>query len=140
MGIVFFFLIFLLVSSNPFVRISFICTKSLAKLNHVLQNLILAIHPPCIHARFVASAIGFCLCLPKIMNFIFALYLLMQKEGKAEDNQMFGAYLIEARIMSKLIAQENANEMIKNKFKNPSSLHSNFAFMLLHNKSLLMLC
>jgi hypothetical protein len=50
------------------------------------------------------------------MNVIFALYFLMQKEGKAEDNQMFGAYLIETRIMSKLIAQENANEMIKNKF------------------------
>ncbi len=81
-----------------------------------LQNLILIIHPPCIYARFVASAIGFCLCLLEIMNVIFALYFLMQKEGKAEDNQMFGAYLIETRIMSKLIAQENANEMIKNKF------------------------
>jgi hypothetical protein len=37
------------------------------------------------------------------MNIIFALYLLMQKEGKAKDNQMFGAFLIEAHIMSKLI-------------------------------------
>jgi hypothetical protein len=99
MGIVFFFLIFLLTSSNPFVWISFICTKSLA--DHVLQNLILVIHPPCIYVTFVASAIGFRLCLSKIINIILALYLLMQKEAKAEDNQMFGAYLIEVHIMSK---------------------------------------
>jgi cytochrome c biogenesis factor len=115
MDITFFFLIFLLASSNPFVRISFICTKSLAKLNPVLQDPILAIHPPCIYAGYVASAIGFRLCLSRIMNVIFALYLLMQKEGRAEDNQMFGAFLIEARVTSKLITQENANEIIKNK-------------------------
>jgi len=53
---------------------------------------------------------------------------------------MLGAFLIEARLTSKLITQENANEIIKNKFKNPSSLHSSFAFMLLHNRSLLVLC
>jgi hypothetical protein len=100
----------------------------------------LTIHPPCIYARFVAKAIGFHLCLSKIMNIIFALYLLMQKEGKAEGNQMFSAFLIEAHIMSKLITQENLNEIIKNKFQNPSSLHSNFDFMLLHNKSLLVVC
>nr|AHI16011.1 cytochrome c biogenesis factor N [Sphagnum girgensohnii]AND49936.1 cytochrome c biogenesis factor N [Sphagnum rubiginosum] len=140
MDIAFFFLIFLLASSNPFVRISFICTKSLAELNPVLQDPILAIHPPCIYAGYVASAIGFRLCLSRIMNAIFALYLLMQKEGRAEDNQMLGAFLIEARVTSKLITQENANEIIKNKFKNPSSLHSSFAFMLLHNRSLLVLC
>ncbi len=64
----------------------------------------------------------------------------MQKEGKAEDNKMFGVFLIETHVTSKLITQENANEIIKNKFKNPSSLHSNFAFMLLHNRSLLVLC
>jgi hypothetical protein len=44
---------------------------------------------------------------------------------------MLGTFLIEARITSKLNTQENANEIIKNKFKNPSSLHSSFAFMLL---------
>jgi hypothetical protein len=37
------------------------------------------------------------------MNAIFALYLLMQKEGRAEDNQMLRAFLIEARVTSKLI-------------------------------------
>jgi hypothetical protein len=63
-----------------------------------------------------------------------------QKEGRVEDNQVFGIFLIEACITSKLITQENANEITKNKFKNPSSLHSSFAFMLLHNRSLLALC
>nr|YP_009675909.1 cytochrome c biogenesis factor N [Riccia fluitans]QDE12677.1 cytochrome c biogenesis factor N [Riccia fluitans]WKW95166.1 cytochrome c biogenesis factor N [Riccia fluitans] len=67
-GIALFFSIFLLASSNPFVRISFVCTKSLAELNPVLQDPILAIHPPCIYAGYVASAIGFCLCLSKIIN------------------------------------------------------------------------
>jgi uncharacterized protein YlaN (UPF0358 family) len=73
------------------------------------------------------------------MNVIFPLHLLMQKEGKAEDNQMFGIFKIEAYVASKLITHENANEIIKNKSKNPSSLHSNLAFMLLHNRSLLVL-
>jgi len=97
------FFIFLLASSNHFSQISFICTKSLAKLNPLLQDLILTIHPPCIYAGYITSAIGFCLCLSRIMNVIFALYLLMQKEGRVEDNQMFGVFLIEAHIMSKLI-------------------------------------
>jgi hypothetical protein len=74
------------------------------------------------------------------MNVIFPLHLLMQKEGKAEDNQMFGIFKIEACVASKLITHENANEIIKNKSKNPSSLRSNLAFMLLHNRSLLVLC
>jgi hypothetical protein len=63
-----------------------------------------------------------------------------QKEGRVVDNQMFGVFLIKARITSKLITQQNAKEIIKNKFKNPSSFHSNFTFMLLHNRSLLALC
>ncbi len=54
-------------------------------------------------AGYVASAISFRLCLFRIMNAIFALYLLMQKEGRAEDNQMLRAFLIEARVTSKLI-------------------------------------
>nr|YP_003276020.1 cytochrome c biogenesis factor N [Pleurozia purpurea]ACR19404.1 cytochrome c biogenesis factor N [Pleurozia purpurea]QIA60765.1 cytochrome c biogenesis factor N [Pleurozia purpurea] len=67
-GIALFFSIFLLASSNPFVRISFVRTKSLAESNPVLQDPILAIHPPCIYAGYVASAIGFCLCLSGIIN------------------------------------------------------------------------
>ena len=60
MGIALFIYFDLLENSNPFVWISFVCTKSLAELNHVLQDPILAIHPPCIYARYVDNAIGFC--------------------------------------------------------------------------------
>nr|QIA60848.1 cytochrome c biogenesis factor N [Makinoa crispata] len=67
-GIASFSSIFPLASSNPFVRISFVCTESLAESNPVSQDPILAIHPPCIYAGYVASAIGFCLCLSGIMN------------------------------------------------------------------------
>nr|WIA66445.1 cytochrome c biogenesis factor N [Apopellia endiviifolia]WIA66486.1 cytochrome c biogenesis factor N [Apopellia endiviifolia]WIA66527.1 cytochrome c biogenesis factor N [Apopellia endiviifolia]WIA66568.1 cytochrome c biogenesis factor N [Apopellia endiviifolia] len=64
-GIALFFSISLLASSNPFVRISFVRTKSLAESNPVSQDPISAIHPPCIYAGYVASAIGFCLCLSR---------------------------------------------------------------------------
>nr|AEB39994.1 cytochrome c biogenesis factor N [Funaria hygrometrica] len=131
MGIALFFSIFLLASSNPFVRISFVCTKSLAELNPVLQDPILAIHPPCIYAGYVASAIGFCLCLAKIMNGISALYLPMRRESKAE---MFNAF---SRITNKLITQENAKKTRKNIFENTSSLRPSFAFILRSNRSLL---
>ena len=141
MGIALFFSIFLLASSNPFVRISFVCTKSLAESNPVSQDPILAIHPPCIYAGYVASAIGFCLCPSKIMNGIFALYLPIQKESEAGDNRnkMLGAFLIEARITSKLITRENAKKILKNLFENSWSLHPSFASMLLRNRSLLVL-
>jgi chaperone required for assembly of F1-ATPase len=52
---------------------------------------------------------------------------------------MLRTSLIEARRTSKLITQGNANETIKNKIKKLSSLHSSFAFMLLHNRTLLIL-
>jgi Cytochrome C assembly protein len=130
MGIALFFSIFLLASSNPFVRISFVCTKSLAELNPVLQDPILAIHPPCIYAGYVASAIGFCLCLTKIMNGLSALYLPMRRESKAK---MFDVF---SRITNKLITQENAKKIIKNIVENICSLHPSFAFILLRNRSL----
>jgi hypothetical protein len=130
MGIALFFSIFLLASSNPFVRISFVCTKSLAESNPVLQDPILAIHPPCIYAGYVASAIGFCLCLTKIMNGISALYLPMRRESKAE---MFDAF---SRITNKLITQENAKKILKNIFENTCSLHPSFAFISPRNRSL----
>nr|AJP33501.1 cytochrome c biogenesis FN [Gnetum gnemon]QJH91904.1 cytochrome c maturation subunit FN [Gnetum gnemon] len=85
-GIAFFFPLFLLASSNPFVRNSFVCTESLAESNPVLQDPILAIHPPCIFAGAVASAMGFGLCINKMMNKmmngIVALYSPMQKERR----------------------------------------------------------
>nr|QJS35650.1 cytochrome c biogenesis FN [Taxus cuspidata] len=80
-GIALFFPLSPLASSNPFVRNSFVCTESLAELNPVLQDPVLAIHPPCIYAGDVASAMGFGLCIYKMMNGIVALYSPMQKEG-----------------------------------------------------------
>nr|YP_009040968.1 CcmFN [Tetraphis pellucida]AGN74210.1 cytochrome c biogenesis factor N [Tetraphis pellucida]AHI16013.1 cytochrome c biogenesis factor N [Tetraphis pellucida]AIB08439.1 CcmFN [Tetraphis pellucida] len=140
MGIALFFSIFLSASSNPFVRISFVCTKSLAELNPVLQDPILAIHPPCIYAGYVASAVGFCSCPSKIMNGISALYLPMRgRSSKAEDNKMLDAFSIEARITNKLITQDNARTIIENIFENTCSLHPSFALVPLRNRSLLML-
>nr|QIA60145.1 cytochrome c biogenesis factor N [Haplomitrium mnioides]QIA60187.1 cytochrome c biogenesis factor N [Haplomitrium mnioides] len=55
-------------SSNPSVRISFVCTKSLVESNPVSQDPISAIHPPRIYAGYVASTIGFCLCLSGIIK------------------------------------------------------------------------
>nr|YP_009047458.1 cytochrome c biogenesis factor N [Buxbaumia aphylla]AGN74249.1 cytochrome c biogenesis factor N [Buxbaumia aphylla]AHI16003.1 cytochrome c biogenesis factor N [Buxbaumia aphylla] len=137
MGIALFFSIFLSVSSNPFVRISFVCTKSLAELNPVLQDPILAIHPPCIYAGYVASAIAFCLCLSKIMNAIPALYLPKQRDSKAGNNKMLDAFLF--RITNELMTQENAKKIIKNIFENPGSLHLSSASISLRNRSLLLL-
>ncbi len=79
-GIALFFSLFLLASSNPFIRNSFVCTESLAELNPVLQDPILAIHPPCIYAGEVASAMGFGLCRSKMMNWIVALYSPIKKD------------------------------------------------------------
>nr|APD51397.1 cytochrome c biogenesis FN [Pelargonium citronellum] len=74
LGIALFFSTFLLVSSNPFVRNFFVCTEPLAELNPVLQDPILAIHPPCLFAGDVASAIIFALCISKMIKGILALY------------------------------------------------------------------
>lgn len=74
LGIALFFSLFLLASSDPFVRNFFVCTEPLAELNPVLQDPILAIHPPCIYAGDVASAMGFGLCRSKMLNGIVALH------------------------------------------------------------------
>nr|YP_006073032.1 heme lyase [Nitella hyalina]AEH42846.1 heme lyase [Nitella hyalina] len=58
-----FFSLFLCLTSNPFLRISFLSTDSGKEFNPVLQDPVLAIHPPCIYAGYVASTIGFCLCV-----------------------------------------------------------------------------
>ena len=61
--IVLYFCLFLLATSNPYLRISLISPEAQAELNPVLQDPILAIHPPLIYAGYVASAIGFGVCL-----------------------------------------------------------------------------
>nr|YP_009674936.1 cytochrome c biogenesis factor N [Haplomitrium hookeri]QDE12930.1 cytochrome c biogenesis factor N [Haplomitrium hookeri] len=67
-GIASFLSISSVASPNPSVRISFVCTKSLVESNPVSQDPISAIHPPRIYAGYVASAIGFRLCLSEIIN------------------------------------------------------------------------
>ena len=63
-----FLAVFLLSTSNPFLRIPFLCLNSVAELNPVLQDPILAIHPPCIYAGYVASAVGFSISLSRWAN------------------------------------------------------------------------
>lgn len=86
LGIALFFSLFLLASSDPFVRNFFVCTEPLAELNPVLQDPILAIHPPCIYAGDVASAMGFGLCRSKMMNGIVALHSPPMRKDAAEKN------------------------------------------------------
>ncbi|KAL0286007.1 UNVERIFIED_CONTAM: putative cytochrome c biosynthesis protein [Sesamum angustifolium] len=62
LGIALFFSPFLSASSDPFVRNFFVRTEPLAESNPVPQDPISAIHPPCIYAGDVASAMGFGLC------------------------------------------------------------------------------
>ncbi|KAI3985932.1 hypothetical protein MKX01_039014, partial [Papaver californicum] len=71
-GIALFFSPFLLASSDPFVLNFFVRTEPLAESNPVLQDLILSIHPPCIYAGDIASAIFFGLCRSKMLNGIVA--------------------------------------------------------------------
>jgi len=65
LGIALFFSPFLSASSDPFVRNFFVRTEPLAESNPVSQDPISAIHPPCIYAGDVASAMGFGLCRSK---------------------------------------------------------------------------
>lgn len=61
--VLFYFCIFLFATSNPYLRLFLISPEAMAELNPVLQDPILAIHPPLIYAGYVASAIGFAVCL-----------------------------------------------------------------------------
>lgn len=86
LGIALFFSLFLSASSDPFVRNFFVRTEPLAELNPVPQDPISAIHPPCIYAGDVASAIGFGLCRSKMMNGIVALHSPPMRKDAAEKN------------------------------------------------------
>ena len=59
-----FFGIFLISTSNPFLKNQFLSIESIAELNPVLQDPILAIHPPCIYIGYVATAICFSFAFP----------------------------------------------------------------------------
>lgn len=61
-SILVFFAAFCLGTSHPFLKSQFLCMNSIAELNPVLQDPLLVIHPPCIYAGYVASAVGFSFC------------------------------------------------------------------------------
>nr|ULQ69416.1 cytochrome c biogenesis protein ccmFN [Georgeantha hexandra] len=86
LGIALFFSPFLSASSDPFVRNFFVRTEPLAESNPVPQDPISAIHPPCIYAGDVASAMGFGLCRSKMMNGIVALHSPPMRKDAAEKN------------------------------------------------------
>lgn len=134
LGIALFFSLFLLASSDPFVRNFFVCTEPLAELNPVLQDPILAIHPPCIYAGDVASAMGFGLCRSKIMNGIVALHSPPMRKDAAEKNGTLfcSAGCVGSRITSELFT-------LKLKLLLHESAKCYPALLLRSNRSLLML-
>ncbi|KAL0293393.1 UNVERIFIED_CONTAM: putative cytochrome c biosynthesis protein [Sesamum calycinum] len=68
-----------------FVRNFFVRTETAC--NQILFHKILsAIHPPCIYAGDVASAMGFGLCRSKMMNGIVALHSPLMRKDAAEKN------------------------------------------------------
>jgi cytochrome c-type biogenesis protein CcmF len=57
-----FLAVFLVITSNCCLKNQFVCFNSIAELNPVLQDPVLAIHPPCIYSGYAASAVCFCVC------------------------------------------------------------------------------
>uniref|UniRef100_F6HMJ5 Cytochrome c assembly protein domain-containing protein n=2 Tax=Vitis vinifera TaxID=29760 RepID=F6HMJ5_VITVI len=104
LGIALFFSPFLSASSDPFVRNFFVCTEPLAESNPVPQDPISAIHPPCIYAGDVASAMGFGLCRSKIWNGIVAFHSPPMQKDAAEKNGTLlrSAGYVGSRITSEL--------------------------------------
>ncbi|KAM7249803.1 hypothetical protein ACFE04_019627 [Oxalis oulophora] len=104
LGIALFFSPFLSASSDPFVRNFFVRTEPLAESNPVPQDPISAIHPPCIYAGDVASAMGFGLCRSKMMNGIVALHSPPMRKDAAEKNGtlLCSAGCVGSRITSEL--------------------------------------
>nr|AKJ25512.1 cytochrome c maturase subunit Fn [Geranium macrorrhizum] len=131
LGIALFFSPFLSASSDPFVRNFFVRTEPLAESNPVPQDPISAIHPPCIYAGDVASAMGFGLCRSKMMNGIVALHSPKMRKDAAEKNGTLlrSAGCVGSRITSALLTL---------KFKDVSE-KCYPALLLRRNRSLLML-
>ena len=131
LGIAFFFSPFLSASSDPFVRNFFVRTEPLAESNPVPQDPISAIHPPCIYAGDVASAMGFGLCRSKMMNGIVALHSpLMRKDAAEKNGTLFRSVgCVGSRITSELFTL---------KFKHVDA-KCYPALLLRSNRSLLML-
>nr|YP_009306117.1 cytochrome c biogenesis FN [Corchorus olitorius]AOO95954.1 cytochrome c biogenesis FN [Corchorus olitorius] len=131
LGIALFFSPFLSVSSDPFVRNFFVRTEPLAESNPVLQDPISAIHPPCIYAGDVASAMGFGLCRSKMMNGIVALHSPPMRKDADEKN---GTLLCSTGCVGSRIT----NELLTLKFKDVGA-KCYPALFLRRNRSPLML-
>ena len=131
LGIALFFSPFLSASSDPFVRNFFVRTEPLAESNPVPQDPISAIHPPCIYAGDVASAMGFGLCRSKMMNGIVALHSPPMRKDAAEKN---GTLLRSAGCVGSRIT----SELFTLKFKDVGA-KCYPALLLRSNRSLLML-
>lgn len=131
LGIALFFSPFLSASSDPFVRNFFVRTEPLAESNPVPQDPISAIHPPCIYAGAVASAMGCGLCRSKMMNGIVALHSpLMRKDAAEKTGRLFRSVgCVGSRI---------ASELFTLKFKDVGA-KCYPALLLRSNRSLLML-
>eukprot|EP01018_Ginkgo_biloba_P002270 Gb_30752 [translate_table: standard] len=114
-------------SSNPFARNLFVRTEPLVESNPVLQDPILAIHPPRIYAGDVASVMGFGLCRSKMMNGIVALYSPMQKDATERNRTLCSAGCVGAHVTSELFTLTDVK------------CHPRFALLLHSNRSLLML-
>ncbi|KAL0293192.1 UNVERIFIED_CONTAM: putative cytochrome c biosynthesis protein [Sesamum calycinum] len=99
--------------------------------NPVPQDPISAIHPPCIYAGDVASAMGFGLCRSKMMNGIVALHSpLMRKDAAEKNGTLFRSVgCVGSRITSELFTL---------KFKDVGA-KCYPALLLRSNRSLLML-
>ncbi|KAK7234142.1 hypothetical protein RIF29_45420 [Crotalaria pallida] len=108
LGIALFFSPFLSASSDPFVRNFFVRTEPLAESNPVPQDPISAIHPPCIYAGDVASAMGFGLCRSKMMNGIVALHSPPMRKDAAEKKGTLlrSAGCVVSRITSELFTKK----------------------------------
>nr|AEO21060.1 cytochrome c biogenesis FN [Silene conica] len=106
LGIAFFFFSFLSASSDPFVRNFFVRTETLAESNPVSQDPISAIHPPCIYAGNVASAIGFGICLSKMLTRIVALYSPAMRKDANEKTRTLLCYVgcVGSRIRGQLFS------------------------------------
>lgn len=131
LGIALFFSPFLSASSDPFVRNFFVRTEPLAESNPVSQDPISAIHPPCIYAGDVASAMGFGLCRSKMMNGIVALHSPPMRKDAPEKN---GTLLRSAGCVGSRIR----SELFTLKFKDVGA-KCYPALLVRSNRSLLML-
>lgn len=89
-GMALFFILFHSASSDPFVRNLCVRTEPLSEFNPVLQDPILAIHPPCMYAGDVASAMGYCFFRSQIRNW---MVLELSDQDMRKDAEKKGTLL-----------------------------------------------